>query len=203
MGPRGRAPEAHPHARLRRPDLRFPHHGRTRQRPFERRVRRQICPRPRRTQGQMPSHVRHRRACRRSDHPRRRLKDRPGLTHPGSPPPPGAGKFTSLRVFCKKLAVQSNLTKPTTLACSRPIWRYLIKMEPGNGWFTVSQRQSRPEYAGDRDGRRMMRKTLTTMIASLATAMLLSASAANATVYKFTFESFDTQLTATGEITVN
>ena len=42
MGPRGRAPEAHPHARLRRPDLRFPHHGRTRQRPFERRVRRQI-----------------------------------------------------------------------------------------------------------------------------------------------------------------
>src|SRR5271166_626053 len=105
MGPRGRAPEAHPHAGLRRPDLRFPHHGRTRQRPFERRVRRQICPRPRRTQGQMPSHVRHRRACRRSDHPRRRLKDRPGLTHPGSPPPPGAGKFTSLRVFCKKLTV--------------------------------------------------------------------------------------------------
>ena len=39
MGPRSRAPEAHPHARLRRPDLRFPHHGRTRQRPFERRVR--------------------------------------------------------------------------------------------------------------------------------------------------------------------
>src|SRR5271165_3114048 len=43
-------------------DDRFPHHGRTRQRPSERRVRRQISPRPRRTQGQMPSHVRHRRA---------------------------------------------------------------------------------------------------------------------------------------------
>ena len=35
-----------------------------------------------------------------------------------------------------------------------------------------------------------MHKTLTTMITSLATAMLLSASAANATVYKFTFEVF-------------
>src|SRR5271165_3389948 len=102
MRPRGRAPEAHPHARLRRPDLRFPHHGGTRQRPFERRVRRQISPRPRRTQGQMPSHVRHRRARRRSDHPCGRLQDRPCLTQPGSPPP-GAGKFTSLRVFCKKL----------------------------------------------------------------------------------------------------
>ncbi len=42
MGPRGRAPQAHPHARLRRPDLRFPHHGRTRQRPVERRVRRRF-----------------------------------------------------------------------------------------------------------------------------------------------------------------
>src|SRR5271166_896185 len=100
MGPRGRAPEAHPHARLRRPDLRFPHHGRTRQRPFERRVRRQISPRPRRTQGQMPSHVRHRRARRRSDHPCRRLQDRPRLTQPGSPPP-GAGKFTSLSRFAR------------------------------------------------------------------------------------------------------
>ena len=48
-----------------------------------------------------------------------------------------------------------------------------------------------------------MHKTLTTMIASLTTAMLLSASAANATVYKFTFESFDSELTAAGEITVN
>jgi hypothetical protein len=56
---------------------------------------------------------------------------------------------------------------------------------------------------GDLDRRCMMHKTLTTMIASLTTAMLLSASAANATVYKFTFESFDSQLTATGEITVN
>jgi hypothetical protein len=37
-------------------------------------------------------------------------------------------------------------------------------------------------------GRRcMMHKTLTTMIASLSTAMLLTASASNASVYKFTF----------------
>jgi PEP-CTERM motif len=49
----------------------------------------------------------------------------------------------------------------------------------------------------------MMHKTLTTMIASLTAAMLLSASAANAAVYKFTFESFDSELTATGEFTVN
>ncbi len=48
-----------------------------------------------------------------------------------------------------------------------------------------------------------MHKTLTTMIASLATTMLLAALPANATVYKFTFESFDSELLATGEITVN
>ena len=48
-----------------------------------------------------------------------------------------------------------------------------------------------------------MHKTLTTMIASLVTAMLLTASPANATVYRFTFELFDSELTATGEITVN
>jgi hypothetical protein len=48
-----------------------------------------------------------------------------------------------------------------------------------------------------------MHKTLTTMIASIATAMLLTAATANATVYKFTFVSFDSQLTAAGEITVN
>ena len=48
-----------------------------------------------------------------------------------------------------------------------------------------------------------MHKTLTTMIASLTTAMLLTVSTANATVYKFTFEFFDSELTATGEITVN
>ena len=45
----------------------------------------QISPRPRRTQGQMPSHVRHRRARRRSDHPCRRLQDRPCLTQLGAP----------------------------------------------------------------------------------------------------------------------
>ena len=48
-----------------------------------------------------------------------------------------------------------------------------------------------------------MRKNLFTMIAGLATAMLLNASGANAAVYKFTFNSFDDELTATGEITVN
>src|SRR5277367_5349706 len=56
---------------------------------------------------------------------------------------------------------------------------------------------------GDRDRRCMMHKTLTTMIASLATAMLLTASPTNATAYRFTFESFDSEVTATGEITVN
>jgi hypothetical protein len=40
-----------------------------------------------------------------------------------------------------------------------------------------------------------MRKNLFTMIAGLATAMLLNASGANAAVYKFTFESNDTALT--------
>jgi hypothetical protein len=49
----------------------------------------------------------------------------------------------------------------------------------------------------------MTHKTLTTMIASMAATMLLTASAANATVYKFTFESFDSELTAAGEMTVN
>ena len=48
-----------------------------------------------------------------------------------------------------------------------------------------------------------MHKTLTTMIASITVAMLLTASAATAAVYKFTFESFDSELTATGEITVD
>ncbi len=48
-----------------------------------------------------------------------------------------------------------------------------------------------------------MHNTLITMIASVAATMLLTASAANATVYKFTFETFDSQLTAAGEMTVN
>jgi PEP-CTERM motif len=48
-----------------------------------------------------------------------------------------------------------------------------------------------------------MRKNMFTMIAALVTAMMLNASAVNAAVYKFTFESSDAQLTATGEITVN
>ena len=45
----------------------------------------QISPCARRDQGQMPSHVRHRRARRRSDHPCRRLQDRPCLTQLGAP----------------------------------------------------------------------------------------------------------------------
>jgi hypothetical protein len=49
----------------------------------------------------------------------------------------------------------------------------------------------------------MMRKTLVTTIAALSTAMLLTVTAANAAVYKFTFQSNDAELTATGEITVN
>ncbi len=48
-----------------------------------------------------------------------------------------------------------------------------------------------------------MRKTLVTTIAALSTAMLISVTAANAAVYKFTFQSNDAELTATGEITVN
>jgi hypothetical protein len=44
-----------------------------------------------------------------------------------------------------------------------------------------------------------MRKSLFTMIA----AMLFGVSTANAAVYKFTFESFDAGLTATGQMTVN
>ena len=47
-----------------------------------------------------------------------------------------------------------------------------------------------------------MHKTMTTMIASMATAILLTVSSAHATVYKFTFESFDSQLMATGLMTV-
>lgn len=49
----------------------------------------------------------------------------------------------------------------------------------------------------------MMHKTLTTIFASVAAAMLLASAPASATVYKFTFESFDSQLTATGTMTVD
>ena len=48
-----------------------------------------------------------------------------------------------------------------------------------------------------------MRKTLVTTIAAVSTAMLLSVTTANAAIYKFTFQSNDAELTATGEITVN
>ena len=48
-----------------------------------------------------------------------------------------------------------------------------------------------------------MRKTLVALFAALATAAILPATAANATVYAFTFTSFDGQLTATGQMTVN
>ncbi len=48
-----------------------------------------------------------------------------------------------------------------------------------------------------------MHKFLTTMFASMATAMLVAAAPASATVYKFTFESFDSELIATGTMTVD
>ncbi|HEY3621781.1 MAG TPA: hypothetical protein VGL12_05190 [Roseiarcus sp.] len=48
-----------------------------------------------------------------------------------------------------------------------------------------------------------MRKLLVTTIATLATAMLFTITVANAATYKFTFQSSDAELTATGEITVN
>lgn len=48
-----------------------------------------------------------------------------------------------------------------------------------------------------------MRESLTAMIGALATAILFSASPADATVYNFSFQSFDAELTATGEMTVN
>jgi hypothetical protein len=48
-----------------------------------------------------------------------------------------------------------------------------------------------------------MRKTFFTMIAALATAMMLNVSTANATVYKFTFESNDVLLTAAGHIAID
>ena len=117
MEPRGRAHEAHPHARLRRRDLRFPHHGRTRQRSVERRVRRQVSPRPGRAQGQMPSDVRHRRPRRRSNHPRRRPQGRLRLTKPRHPL--GAGKITSFRPFCKRLKYARSSWTATKRAPSR------------------------------------------------------------------------------------
>jgi peptidoglycan hydrolase CwlO-like protein len=49
----------------------------------------------------------------------------------------------------------------------------------------------------------MMRKTLVTTIAVLTTAMLFSMTSANASIYTFTFQSSDAELTATGEFTVN
>jgi hypothetical protein len=49
----------------------------------------------------------------------------------------------------------------------------------------------------------MMRKTLFTMIAALATATLLTVTTSNAATYKFSFQSSDAELTATGEFTVN
>jgi PEP-CTERM motif len=49
----------------------------------------------------------------------------------------------------------------------------------------------------------MMRKVLLTTIATLATAMLFTMATANAAIYKFTFQSSDAELTATGQFTVN
>jgi hypothetical protein len=48
-----------------------------------------------------------------------------------------------------------------------------------------------------------MRKTLVTTLAALATVIMLNVSAADAGVYKFTFQSNDAELTATGEFKTN
>ena len=48
-----------------------------------------------------------------------------------------------------------------------------------------------------------MQKTLVTTIAALTTAMLFNMTSANASIYKFTFQSSDAELTATGEFTVD
>ena len=48
-----------------------------------------------------------------------------------------------------------------------------------------------------------MHKALATVLAPLVAAILSTASPANATVYRFTFESFDSELIATGEMTVD
>jgi PEP-CTERM motif len=49
----------------------------------------------------------------------------------------------------------------------------------------------------------MMRKVLAPTITALATAMLFTITTANAAIYTFTFQSNDSELTATGEFTVN
>jgi hypothetical protein len=49
----------------------------------------------------------------------------------------------------------------------------------------------------------MMRKILVPTIATLATAMLFTMTTANAATYDFTFQSNDSELTATGQFTVN
>jgi hypothetical protein len=49
----------------------------------------------------------------------------------------------------------------------------------------------------------MMHKTLVTTIFSLATVALFSITTAHATIYKFTFQSDDAELTATGQFTVD
>jgi hypothetical protein len=49
----------------------------------------------------------------------------------------------------------------------------------------------------------MMRKTLFTMIAVMATATLLAVTASSAATYSFNFQSSDAQLAASGEFTVN
>ena len=48
-----------------------------------------------------------------------------------------------------------------------------------------------------------MRKTLLTMIAVMATATLLTVTSSSAETYKFSFQSSDAELGATGEFTVN
>jgi hypothetical protein len=49
----------------------------------------------------------------------------------------------------------------------------------------------------------MLYKIMTTTVASIATAILLTVSPANASVYRLTFESFDSELMASGTMTVS
>src|SRR5450631_2957982 len=76
-------------------------------------------------------------------------------------------------------------------------------MEPPNVGGRQSQSGCKRKMASDRDGRCMMHKSLVTTILSLATVALFSITTAHATICKFTFQSDDAELTATGQFTVD
>jgi hypothetical protein len=71
---------------------------------------------------------------------------------------------------------------------------------PGVGKSKATQQQN---MMSKLDRRCIMRKTLVTTIAAITTAALLTMSTAHAATYKFTFQSSDAGLTATGEFTVD